>query len=172
MYNPRGLNQYKQDDITTMPPEKIVVALYERLIEDLQDATAAAEQGDRLAMTKALNHANLIVSELRLALDHDIGGEIAANLDSLYNFVFSEILEQLVDREPRHARNAIDVLAPLLDSWRQIPVGTAERAAREQASGMDPASSGIEEATAPPASGPPAGVPGTETMTGTLSVSA
>ena len=42
MYNPRGLNQYKQDDISTMSPEKIVVALYERLIEDLQDAAAAA----------------------------------------------------------------------------------------------------------------------------------
>jgi len=171
MYNPNGLQQYKQDNISSMPREKIVVLLYERLIEDLQDSITASAEGDRVGMTKVLNHANRIVSELRLALDHDIGGEIARNLDALYSFVFSAILEQIVDRDPAHARDCIQVLSPLLESWRQIPVGTADRA-QTGGAGTETATAKPKETAANPRPAQESRPAGNETSMGSLSVSA
>lgn len=171
MYNPHGLQQYKHDDISSMPREKIVVLLYERLIEDLQDSISAVDTGDRVGMTKALNHASRIVSELRMALDHEVGGEIARNLDSLYSFVFSAILEQIVDRNPAHARDSIQVLIPLLESWRQIPAGTADRAQAGEP-GMEPAGTTQKETASPPTPSPDSRIAGTENRMGSLSVSA
>ncbi len=172
MYNPQGLQQYKQADISSMPKEKLVVLLYERLITDLRDSMDDAQKGDRLSMTRNLNHATRIISELRMALDHDIGGEIARNLDSLYNYAFTECLEQLVDQDPAHARHAIEILTPLLESWRQIPVGTAERAARDLANGTDPATQKNEETTQPVPAGTKAPVAEATSTVGSLSVSA
>ncbi len=172
MYNPRGLQQYKETDITSMSREKLLVLLYERLINDLQDSITESELGNRLAMTQKLNHANRIISELRIALDHEIGGDIARNLDSIYEYTFSEVLEQLVDLNPIHARNAIKVLDPLLSSWRKIPIGTAEKAERERNQGMNPAQESEKETTAPVLSGSEAKGLEPTTMTGTLSVSA
>ncbi len=172
MYNPRGLSQYRETDIKSMPREKLVVLLYERLIRDLEDSISAIEKNDRVAMTNCLNHGNRIISELRVALDHDIGGDIARNLDSLYQYAFTECLEQLVDRNPVHARNSIAVLQPLLASWRKIPIGTVEKAEREHNMGTDPAQKNAKETTAP--SLPTVEAKGLEptSMTGTLSVSA
>ncbi|PIV81590.1 hypothetical protein COW53_03565 [bacterium CG17_big_fil_post_rev_8_21_14_2_50_64_8] len=171
MYNPHGLQQYKHDDISSMPREKIVVLLYERLIEDLQDSISAVDSGDRVGMTKALNHASRIVSELRMALDHEVGGEIARNLDSLYSFVFSAILEQIVDRNAAHARDSIQVLAPLLESWRQIPAGTADRAQAGE-TGTEPAGTSEKEAASPHPTGPDPRFAGIDNPMGSLSVSA
>ncbi len=172
MLNPQGLEQYKQDNVSSMPREKLVVLLYERLISDLRDSLADIEKNDRLAMTRNINHATRIISELRLALDHEIGGEIARNLDSLYSYAFSECLQQLVDRNPAHARNAIEVLSPLLEAWRQIPVGTADRAARDLARGTNPAPETQKETAAPAPSRPQATAPETTPTVGSLSVSA
>ncbi len=172
MYNPQGLKQYKQADISSMPREKLVVLLYERLIADLRDSMDDIGKGDRLSMTRNLNHATRIISELRVALDHDIGGEISRNLDALYNYAFTECLEQLVDQDPAHARHAIDILTPLLESWRKIPVGTADRAARDLAGGTDPAKHSDKETDSPVPAAPQGTVQEATSQAGSLSVSA
>ncbi len=66
---------------------------------------------DRLEMSRRLGLAQRIVTELRGALDHAVGGEIAANLASLYDYVFHEILQMQLNQEPDHAENCQRVLA-------------------------------------------------------------
>lgn len=129
MYGNLGPQRYREADISSMSREKILVLLYEKAIADIEDAAAALARDDRLTMNGKANHAMRIVTELRSALDHAAGGQIADNLDSLYDFVFRELLAFLVDRQPEHARNCTQVLTPLLDAWRQIPAGAAEAAA-------------------------------------------
>lgn len=133
MYGALGPQRYREADISSMPKEKILVLLYEKTISDLQEAAAAAVAGDRLTMTGRINHAMRIVTELRSALDHAAGGQIAGNLDALYDFIFRELLQSLADCDPRHAQNAIQVLEPLLEAWRQIPAGTCDKTLQDQA---------------------------------------
>lgn len=152
MYGNQGIRAYRQTDLTSMGEEKMVVLLYEKMIEHFQAAEEAAANGKRPEMTRRLNLAQRIVVELRNALDHTVGGDIARNLNSLYDFMFQEILSMILDQDPRHAVGCKRVLEPLLAAWRQIPPGTADRMRRPQA--------GAEAASGGPVRGPgPAGLP-------------
>lgn len=181
MYGNQGVLRYRETDLGTMSRERMVVLLYEKMVSDLEEAVAAIESGDRALFTKRVTHSQRIVAELRQALDHKTGGEIAGNLDSIYDFLFREHLSLLLDREPRRAKACMDVLRPLLDAWRQIPNGTGENELRARVrnaggAGADPANSptGVRaggEGNPVTASSPatPEPLPG---RTGLLSVSA
>ncbi|MFH2052308.1 MAG: flagellar export chaperone FliS [bacterium] len=149
MYNNMGLQRYREADFSSMTQEKMIVLLYEKTVSDLQEAVAAADDGGRLEMTRKLNHAMRIITELRAALDHSIGGDIARNLDSIYDFIFHECLQMIADQESRHARSAIEVLEPLLDAWRRIPAGTGQKAARDRIQSSADAQGGPETASGP-----------------------
>lgn len=133
MYNNHGVQRYRETDINSMSKEKMIVLLYEKMQSDLICAQKALRDDDRVEMTKKINHSQRIVSELRSALDHSIGGEVAQNLDNLYDFMFHQHLEVLVDLNEVHIVNCLRVIEPLVQAWRQIPNGTAEKALREKA---------------------------------------
>ncbi len=133
MYNNHGVQRYREADINSMSKEKMIVLLYEKMQSDLLLAQKALREENRVEMTKKVNHSQRIVSELRGALDHSIGGEVAQNLDNLYDFMFHQHLEVLVDLDEVHLINCLRVIDPLIKAWRQIPPGTAENAARENA---------------------------------------
>jgi len=133
MYGNTGIQQYQQTDISSMSKEKMIVLLYEKVVTDLEGARRAIAKNDRLVMTQRINHSQRIISELRGALDHSIGGEISRNLEALYDFLFHEHLEILLDQDPQRIDNCLEVLQPLLDAWRKIPIGTGDKAENEQA---------------------------------------
>ena len=90
--NETSVQRYREADLGSMSPEKMIVALYERLCRDLEDARTALSAGDRPTANTAITHAQAIVTELRNALDHQVGGgTIAGNLESLYDFVFQAL---------------------------------------------------------------------------------
>ncbi len=123
MYGNHGVRAYRETDISSLGEEKLLVLLYEKMLEHFQAAEAAADAKQRAEMVRRLNLAQRIVVELRNALDHAIGGDIARNLNSLYDFAFQEILAMLVDQDPRHAVDCRRVLEPLLAAWRADPAG-------------------------------------------------
>jgi flagellar protein FliS len=130
MYYGNGTQRYRETDIGTMSPEKIIVMLYERAIRDLEQAGEALARGDRGEVNRLVLHSQTIVAELRGALDHRAGGEVAANLESLYEWLFREHLALLGAPEARRLDDCIKVLTPLLEAWRAIPAGSAEAARR------------------------------------------
>jgi flagellar protein FliS len=162
MYGNQGIRAYRETAVTSMGEEKMVVLLYEKMLEHFHAAGDAAHAKQRPELTRRLGLAQRIVVELRNALDHDVGGDIAANLGSLYDFVFREILAMMLDHDSRHSMNCRRVLEPLLEAWRQIPPGTADRMRRSQAipAGADPAttagSRGSFQAAPAPAGDQPA----------------
>ena len=149
MYNQYGAQRYRETDINSIGKEKMIVLLYERMQTDLMSAQKALENKDRIEMTKKINHSQRIVSELRGALNHEIGGEVSRNLESLYDFMFHEHLEVLVDLKVNHIENCLRVIAPLLEAWRQIPAGSGDKVAQEMAlsnSGAEPAKENLSSA--------------------------
>jgi len=147
MYTRSGAEAYRATDASTMTREKLIVLLYEKIVSNLHEAEAAAIAGDRLNMTQTLNHSQRIISELRNALDHKIGGDISRNLESLYDYLFHEHLQMLINSDPHHASNCLRVITPLLEAWRSIPVGTGEQAARDHARGTLTTNDGPDHAT-------------------------
>lgn len=120
------IQRYIEADIKSISPEKMLVLLYEKMANDLLEARLAIDANNRVRMADRITHSQQIITELRNALDHEIGGEISRNLEALYDFMFVEHLETLVDQDPAHIDNCLAVLSPLLASWRQIPPGSAD----------------------------------------------
>jgi flagellar protein FliS len=147
----RNIRAYRETDLQTMGKEKLIVLLYQKMLEHFA-AAADAAGADRPEMSRRLGLAQRIVTELRGALDHAVGGEIAGNLASIYDFVFHEILQMQLDQDPVHAINCHRVLEPLMQAWGNIPPGAADRELRvRHQPGTEPASS---ETTRPAADGP------------------
>jgi flagellar protein FliS len=177
MYEAMGIRRYQETAVQSVGPEKLVVLAYEALTRRMRQGQEAALDGDTVRMLGALKSAQSLLVELRSCLDHEIGGEIARNLESLYDFMFYENLAAMVDHDPDHFRNNLRILAPLLRAWSQIPPGTAERTARdlghpapakEPAPGPDPARPGSDTASSAHGYGKPvlSAVPSDPTVEG------
>lgn len=101
-------------------PSKIVVMIYDAAIESLRTAAKAAEQGEIMARLDATTMTAELVSQLRLGLDLDNGGEVAANLDSLYSFIVGRLPMIHSNNDAKLAHDLADLLAPLHQSWVEL----------------------------------------------------
>jgi len=131
MYEALGINRYKETDATSMGPEKMVTLLYEKLVSHLTRAHDEANSDCLQVVLQRVNAAQDIIVELRNALDHSVGGDVSQNLAALYDYMFQENLNFLIDRDISHLAHNLRILAPLLSAWRQIPPGAADQARRD-----------------------------------------
>jgi flagellar secretion chaperone FliS len=84
---------YRQATVGGASPVRLVILLYEQAIEDVRRALAALERGDIEARTRNINHALLVVGQLQSTLDKVQGGEVARNLERLYQQLRAGLLE-------------------------------------------------------------------------------
>ncbi len=99
---------------------ELVVRLYDTAIAEFEGAAEAAERNDIVARFQATSVAAEIIAQLQLALDHDIGGEIAGNLDRLYGFILTQLPMVNLDNDAALARRLGDLLRPLHQSWMEL----------------------------------------------------
>ena len=112
-------DRYLADRVATATPAMLVAMLYDAAIGRMSGAAELIEQGKRMAANHALLRAQAIVMELRLALDHSKGGEIAANLDALYVFIHRSLVHANTSGDVAKVRSCIDLLTPIRDGWRE-----------------------------------------------------
>jgi flagellar secretion chaperone FliS len=117
-------DRYKSNSVTTMSPGRLIVALYERLLLDLQRGVEAIVAADIAATHAALVHAQDIVSELRDSLDVE-AWPAALQLGQLYDFVLRELVEANVDKDASRVVACHDLLVPLCQAWRDAAGLTA-----------------------------------------------
>ncbi len=119
------LDQYRntgiESAVLSATPHKRVALLYEAAIRHVRLARMAVEKRD--IENKSLNTGKAmdIVSGLRSVLDHEKGGELAAQLDALYEFVLRYLLEGSKDNDTAKYDVVIEVLETLQDGWNNMP---------------------------------------------------
>jgi len=111
-------DRYLSDKIQTARPEQLIKMLLDRAIAELELASGDLRSGDRLAATPHLRRAQDIVGELRCSLDMSVGS-IATNLDALYGFAYTQLLEASLDGAPRHVEDVAALLEPVREAWNQ-----------------------------------------------------
>lgn len=107
----------------TASPARLVVMLYDRAIQSLNDAIKAIEAGDIERRWKSNKNANEIITHLAMTLNFEQGGEIALNLNDLYRFMLRTLVNVDVRNDPQAARDVIKLLEPLRASWDQLAKG-------------------------------------------------
>lgn len=94
--------------------------LFDGAIDRIGQARGAMRRGDVPAKGMHFAKALAIIGELRGSLDHGAGGALAARLDALYDYVSRRLLHAQLNNDERAIDEAIDLLTPVRDAWRQI----------------------------------------------------
>ena len=118
-------NQRETSVAIATPPE-LVVMVYDRMFEQLRLVLSGLQAGQDVAEPagKALD---LITDGLQSCLDHERGGEVAQNLDLLYNWACAEILRGRLLRDPAPIEAVLRVLSPVAEAWREQAQTVADK---------------------------------------------
>lgn len=131
--NGTGINSYKQSNVITADPKRLVILCYETAIGNLKLAQESYASKDYETKAKCLQKAQDIICELTNALDLEHGGEVAKNLSSLYVFLNRHILEADLKKDIKAISEDIKMLEELKSAWQGIFYATSKPAAIETA---------------------------------------
>src|SRR5271154_4505769 len=96
-------NKYVRDSVQTMSPGRMIVALYDRVILDLDRAEAAITTADMFGAHTALMHAQEIIDELYTSLDVK-QWPAGAQLLSVYRTIAAELIAANVSKDVARVR--------------------------------------------------------------------
>jgi flagellar secretion chaperone FliS len=111
---------YREVAVQTSSPTALVVMLYEGAIRFLQESIAAIKSKDLNAKRHSVDRAVAVVQHLHGTLDMERGGEVAADLNRLYNYITSCILDGSAKLQPASLEEAIKLLRVLLTGWEEL----------------------------------------------------
>jgi flagellar protein FliS len=107
---------YVSNSIDAMSPGRMIVALYERLIVDLERAHQAIAVADPAIAHECLLHAQSIVSELHDSLDV-AQWPAARGLQDIYVFLLFELVAANVEKDAARVEACRELVVPLRDAW-------------------------------------------------------
>ena len=113
------MKQYRNNQIATAPREQILLMLYDGAIRFVAQARAAIESGDRIGKLEPISRAMAIVSELSNTLDHNVGGEIAENLDALYHYMIRNLSQANLRMDAEPLKPVESILRDLRATWAE-----------------------------------------------------
>jgi flagellar protein FliS len=117
---------YQRNAVLTASPEKLVKLLYDGAIKHLEKSRVGlADQKTARSQEvgQSLSRAMGILGELRASLDHAAGGQIARDLDRLYEFGLDQLSQANLTRTPTGVNNALQVMRTLKEGWDGIITG-------------------------------------------------
>lgn len=114
-----GADAYRQNDVLTANKETILLMLYAGAVRFLKQAIDAMEKNKFADKAKYLIKTQEIVGELRAGLNFEVGGEIALNLERLYDYIIERLVMGNVENNPKALHEALGVLQMLNDTWEE-----------------------------------------------------
>jgi flagellar protein FliS len=129
LVNKKGIGAYRQTEVLTADPMKLVLMCYQGAIDSVRTAKERFQSGQYEAKAKALQKANDIIMELSSALDLEKGDEIARNLEMLYRYMHIRLTNADLDKDIKGLDEVIGMLEELKAAWEQIcnkPISEAD----------------------------------------------
>ncbi|EHZ2742917.1 flagellar export chaperone FliS [Vibrio vulnificus] len=120
-----SLQAYKKvsvdSQLSAASPHKVIQMLMAGAIERLIQGKAAMQAGNIPVKGERLGKALDIIIALRSCLSMDDGGDIARNLDQLYEFMITQISGANHRNDPQMIDDVIDIIREIKSAWDQIP---------------------------------------------------
>jgi len=113
-------NAYKKASVNTLDQNKLIIMLYDGAIKNASFAVEHMKSGQIEKVHECLIKTKNIVTELMATLNMDRGGDIAKNLQSLYSYMFSQLIEANMNKKTEPVVIVIDLLKELRAAWTQI----------------------------------------------------
>lgn len=120
-----ALSQYKhvgvQTSVIDATPHKMIEMLFRGIVEKLAYAKGAIERKDLSFQGENISKAIRIIDTLRASLDHKQGGEIAANLEALYDYMERKLMAANMDADIAVIDEVSALVQEISSGWDSIP---------------------------------------------------
>jgi flagellar protein FliS len=116
----RGISAYRSVRNQSASPEKLLVMLYERAIQDQGDAIAFIEEDDLSSAIPLLQRTREIFIELMSALDTDEAPELSGNLQRLYLWGVRELIRASREGSKAPIEATLQMTRELHSAWVQV----------------------------------------------------
>jgi len=122
--NAPGLSAYTQTNIESIvheaTPHKLIDMLFKGAKDALAQAIGAIERNDFEAKSKKISKAAEIILNLQTYLDKDKGGEVADNLNELYTYMATTLIDANRLNDASKVREVAGLLETVFDGWRSM----------------------------------------------------
>jgi|SRR5579884_3851520 len=117
---------YMESEILNADPLELVRLLYRGAIERIGEARQCLGRRDIAGRIAAVIKATDIINELLLAIDRERGGDIAARLVELYDYMLRRINEGNFQQADAPFAEVENLLRTLAEAWAQASQGGPE----------------------------------------------
>lgn len=130
----RSANAYKRFSVEAgvdqASPHRLVELLFEGLTNSIGAARNALARNDIKAKCEHINKSVRILEEgLKGSLNLDKGGEVAANLQSVYDYCVLRLTQANARNDDALLQEVLTVIAPIADGWKRIGASSANGSA-------------------------------------------
>jgi flagellar protein FliS len=123
--NAPGLSAYTQTNIESIvheaTPHKLIDMLFKGAKDVLAQAIGAIERNDFEAKSKKISKAAEIILNLQTYLDKDKGGEVADNLNELYTYMATSLIDANRLNDTEKLREIASLIDTVSDGWSSLP---------------------------------------------------
>jgi len=102
-------------------PHRLIQMLMNGALEKIAIAKGHMERGEVSKKGGHISWAISIIDGLRASLDLEQGGEIAQNLDDLYDYMTRRLARANVENNPVFLDEVASLIRSVKDAWDQIP---------------------------------------------------
>ncbi|NOX52676.1 MAG: flagellar export chaperone FliS [Gammaproteobacteria bacterium] len=118
------VKKYQQLDVETAiegaNPHQLIEMLFRGARDRINQAQGSIERNDFEGRSRSINACIEIFSGLQASLDHEQGGDIAANLDGLYDYMQRRLFRANSDNDLNALLEVGDLLNTLRTAWASI----------------------------------------------------
>ena len=124
-----ALNQYKKvglhGGVESASPHRLIQMMFEGALEKIQTAKTHIENNEIAGKGEQISWAISIIDGLRVSLDKSAGGDIAENLDMLYDYMSRRLLEANLNSDVTILDEVAGLISEIKSAWDVIPPDAA-----------------------------------------------
>ena len=107
--------------VSAADPHRLIAMLMNGALERIAKARGCIQNRAFTEKAQLIHRAVAIIDELRNSLNLNAGGELATNLDNLYEYMSRQLLKATVENNIAALDEVAKLLSGIRDTWESIP---------------------------------------------------
>ena len=121
-----NVSQYSQvnrvSGVTDADPHRLVLMLLEGALGKIATVKGLMMRKDIARKGEVIGQAIAIIGGLKSSLNKEAGGEIATNLDNLYEYIERQLIQANLKNDLTIVNEVVSLLHEIKTAWESIPV--------------------------------------------------
>ncbi|THB67240.1 MAG: flagellar export chaperone FliS [Gammaproteobacteria bacterium] len=112
-------------------PHQLIQMLMQGVVDKVSIAKSAMAEGQVAVKGESISKAISIIDGLKASLDQEKGGDIAVNLNDLYDYMQRVLVEGNLSNDEGKFNEVISLMQEIKEAWDSIPVDVREKYSQE-----------------------------------------